>query len=100
MKISFDFDGTLTQDFVKVLCKNLVEEGHDVWITISRTILHLYGYNVAMHEDVFFTARVVGIPKEKIYFTQRRFKAKYLEENKFHIHIDNDEYGIYFLLNI
>jgi restriction endonuclease Mrr len=35
-KISFDFDSTLDREDVQEFAKELVEKGHDVWITTSR----------------------------------------------------------------
>ena len=36
MKVSFDFDGTLSRKDVQKLAKELVSEGHEVWIVTSR----------------------------------------------------------------
>jgi len=36
MKVSFDFDGTLSKKDVQKFAKELVEEGHEVWIVTSR----------------------------------------------------------------
>jgi hypothetical protein len=32
MKISFDFDGTLSEDFVQVIAKSMMDSGHAILI--------------------------------------------------------------------
>ena len=36
MKVSFDFDGTLSRKDVQNFAKSLVNTGYDVWIVTSR----------------------------------------------------------------
>lgn len=36
MKISFDFDATLSRQVVQDIAKSLIQKGHDVYITTSR----------------------------------------------------------------
>ena len=36
MKISFDFDSTLSEAKIQKLAKKFINDGHEVWITTSR----------------------------------------------------------------
>lgn len=92
MKISFDFDGTLSQIGVQKFCFDLIQRGYDIWITTSR-ILYLNG-SIPVHDDLMLVANSLGIPEERIHFTNAEFKSEYLENNNFNIHIDDDPFEL------
>jgi hypothetical protein len=85
MKVSFDFDDTLSTERIQEIAKLFVERGYDVYITTARR-KHSYFYN---NDIVFETAKKVGIKKENITFTDSEDKFKFLKE--FDLHFDNDE---------
>jgi len=92
MKISFDFDSTLSRKDVQEYCKCLIQDGHDIWITTSR----VKEFNGAIHDhtDLILVAQTLDIPENKIHFTNAEFKASYLQLNNFDIHIDDDRFEL------
>jgi acid phosphatase class B len=88
MKISFDFDQTLSNKNVQEFCSKLIQKGFDIWIVTSR----IKEFNGAMHyhDDLLSVAKNLGIPEEKIHFTNAEYKTHFLHENNFKIHIDDD----------
>lgn len=95
MKISFDFDNTLTRQSVQEFATDLVHEGHEVWIVTSRYSEEGAPDNLksrvkVSNEDVFMVAEDCGINLNHIHFTNMEFKVNFLEENNFSIHIDDD----------
>jgi len=92
MKISFDFDGTLSRKDVQKYAKILILIGHDVYITTSRCDSENKVYYSIKYDnsDLFSVAETLGIKKENIFFTAGCFKNKYLIDNKFEIHFDDD----------
>lgn len=85
MKISFDYDGTLSLEKIQVLAKSLVKSGHDVWILTTRN--NEYGTN---NHDMFYISQKVEIPIIKILFTHGKLKAHKFKEKKFDMHFDNN----------
>lgn len=85
MKISFDFDGVLTDPKLTVLAKQFIDLGADVWIVTRRSPIwnneHLK--QVQLH---------LGIPDSRVLFTDLDFKAGYLLD--FDLHIDDDQNDI------
>lgn len=89
MKISFDFDSTLAETRIQRLCKKLIEDGHDIWITTSRPLWVGINNTVKVeNRDLFKVAKDLGIIEEKIQFTQGVDKWKFLDG--FDIHFDDD----------
>ena len=99
MKVSFDFDDTLTIHDVQVYASSLVDDGHEVWIVTSRYDLDNLDRRWKskqtgepwVHQDLFEVAEHCGIPKEQIHFTNRDKKCKFLEDNNFLFHIDDND---------
>ena len=91
MKISFDFDSTLAEDRTQKLCRRLIEDGHDIYITTTRP--HKFPNGVILeNRDLFFVADQLGIDKDKIRFTGGTDKYHFLEG--FDIHFDDDQVEI------
>ena len=84
MKISFDFDHTLSTPTMQKLAKLFKSKGHDTYLTTSRFKLSPFYSN----ERVYNIAESVGIPKENIRFTNGKDKYNFLRE--FDIHFDDD----------
>ena len=85
MKISFDFDDTLSLPEVQKIAKTLVDKGYDVWVTTARSPKSSLMYNNKEVEEV---CQNVGIPLDKIRYTN--LKPKHLFLKGFDVHVDND----------
>lgn len=86
-KVSFDFDGTLSREYVQEYAKYLIEKGVEVWICTSR-LNPENAPNDTWNDDLFRVSKEVGIPKERIIFTNYSYKYKFLD-NSFIWHLDD-----------
>jgi hypothetical protein len=84
MIISFDFDNTLSTKKMQNIAKMFIKNGHDVYITTRRYRITPF-YNNSI---VYDTAENVGIPLNKIRFTDGNYKYTFL--NEFDIHFDDE----------
>ena len=104
MRISFDFDGTLVDEFggypsnsqkdeVQGLVKKYISEGHEVMIITKR-----FGPENAdkgiknEHLEVQELAKKLGI--ETIHFTNREMKFSYIINLGVDRHFENDDYEV------
>jgi len=85
MKISFDFDDTLSLPEVQEVAKRFVDKGYDVWVTTARSPKSSIMYD---NREVEETCQRVGIPLDKIRYTNQ--KPKYLFLKGYDLHVDND----------
>lgn len=93
MKISFDFDSTLTREDIQQIADDFIMRGHDVHITTSRNESWKWkGTNSDFNKDLFAVAEELGISKENIHFTEMKDKVGFLEG--FDMHFDDDEHEI------
>ncbi len=84
MKISFDFDQTLSLPHVREVAKHAIKQGHDVYITTSRYACS----NLPFHNgDLFEIATHLGIDDENIRFTNGQLKNDWL--HGFDAHYDD-----------
>jgi hypothetical protein len=95
MKISFDFDSTLSRKDVQSFVKELIAVGHEVWIVTSRgstgpALEKGWWWVEKQNADLFAVAESVGIPKERIVFTEHADKIEFLEGKGFVVHVDDD----------
>lgn len=99
IKVSFDFDGTLERESIQRYAKELVERGHEVWIVTSRfgdderykTFFQTTIPVGRTNEDLFEIATSLGIPRERVHFTDMDDKwpfFKYYQEMLWHIDDD------------
>jgi hypothetical protein len=93
MKVSFDFDSTLSEEKNQKLAKKFIDDGHEVWITTSRLSSEHgkskgWPWIITQNETLFKTAEELGISKDKIKFTEGEDKWKSLYT--FDIHFDDD----------
>lgn len=86
MKISFDFDDTLTEKKIQNFVKELIRLNHEVWITSCRTD-NQHG-QPEWNDDLFKCAKQLQIPKEHIQLTNGADKWHYLKD--FNLHFDDD----------
>ena len=104
MRISFDFDGTLVDEFgghpsnsqkdeVQGLAKKYINDGHEVIIITKR-----FGPENAdkgiknEHLEVQELAKKLGI--ETIHFTNREMKFSYIINLEVDRHFENDDYEV------
>lgn len=95
MRISFDFDGTLSRKDVQDFAKNLVQNGIEVWIVTSRiatepALKKGWHWIERQNQELYDVAEKVGIKRENIIFTEFVDKIKFLEGKGFIFHIDDD----------
>lgn len=90
LKISFDFDQTLSELPMQELAKKYIKLGAEVYITTSRAkYKDGLEYN---NSDLFEVADKLGIKRENITFTNYDDKYKFVKA--FDIHFDDDEQEI------
>ena len=100
MRISFDFDGTLDDDFdgtinkqkkeIQSIAKKYVNYGHDVCIITKR-----YESGKSIKDEsiiVFQLAKELGI--DKVYFTNREMKFAHIINLKIEKHFENSQYEV------
>lgn len=90
MKVSFDFDNTLDRESVQKYAAELISKGIDVWITTSRIADRENDWAKDWNDDLYEVANTLGIPREKIRFTDMIDKYKYFENSDFIWHLDDD----------
>ena len=104
MRLSFDFDGTLVDEFgghpsnsqkdeVQGLVKKYLSEGHEVIIITKRFGPENSDKGIKNeHLEVQHLAKKLGI--ENIYFTNREMKFSYIINLKVDRHFENDDYEV------
>jgi len=98
MKVSFDFDNTLSRRDVQRFAKELVAEGHEVWIVTSRVSDEMANdYPVdfknrvlTSNRKLFRVADNVGINREHIIFCNFAVKLASIAGQGFAFHLDDD----------
>jgi len=96
MKVSFDFDHTLSRKDVQSFAKELANEGHEVWIVTSRFSDEAakekkWHWIEGQNQKLFDVAEECGIKKENIYFTCMESKSHFLKGKGFIFHLDDDD---------
>lgn len=85
MRISFDFDSTLSQESVQFLAEILSSnKNNDIFIVTARTS------RVEWNKDLFSVAEYLGVFKENIYFTEGSYKWEILQSLGIDLHFDDD----------
>jgi hypothetical protein len=98
MKVSFDFDSTLSRKNVQRFAKELVAAGHEVWIVTSRVSDEMANNyptefkNRVLKENrkLFRVADNVGIKRNHIIFTGFVNKIEFIKGKDFIFHLDDD----------
>lgn len=83
MNISFDFDSTLSEDWVQELAKIFISAGHFVYIVTSRCS--------GANPDLYKVADDIGISNHAVIFTEGAYKAETLRVLGVDIHFDDME---------
>lgn len=81
-KISFDFDGTLDTAKGRELAAKYILNGDAVYIITARRL--------SQSGEVYDTARKLGIPRDRIYFTGGRDKWHIIKSLNITRHYDNN----------
>ena len=96
-KVSFDFDSTLSRTDVQDYARSLVSRGFEVWICTSRyqnckDYLWRKFEGEECNKDLRKVASDLGIPEEKIIFTNMQDKWYKMQELGFEplFHLDDD----------
>jgi len=87
MKVSIDFDGTLTRYAVKEFVKRLVSKKYEIHILTSRYKESVSEPNI--NNDLYEIVTEIGIRRDHIQFTNQEPKFKFLDENCI-FHLDDD----------
>jgi hypothetical protein len=94
MKISFDFDGCLSEDYIQSLAKSLIQSGNDVWVITARAIffngMDKERYLRSMNRDIVQVCEEIGLDLSKIILTGGCLKTDYYFSCKFDLHFDDD----------
>lgn len=95
MKVSFDFDSTLSRKAVQKVAKELIKEGYEVHIVTSRfeNPMHYADprFQTLGHKDLFRVCYYLNIPRERIHFMNMEDKFVFFFDNKdFLFHLDDD----------
>ena len=92
MKVSIDFDGTITKSAVYDYAKELIARDIDVWICTARYedgTKNAFWGNTS-NNDLYNVAKELGIPLSNIIFTNMEDKSSYLDKLKPAWHLDDD----------
>jgi len=99
MRVSFDFDGTLESKYIQDYARELIERGIEVYVVTSRfgdNEKYKKFYKTSINVDVTNSdlreiTNELGIPEERLIFTNMGDKYEYFEKNRdFLWHIDDD----------
>ena len=103
MKSSFDFDGTLDDEFdetvnpqkeeIQKLAKKYVQDGHDVCI-ITKRYGPEYGNMGKKNEHLIVNNLAAKLGIKEIHFTNRNMKFSYIVGLKVDKHFENSEYEV------
>lgn len=99
MKISVDFDNTLSRRSVQNYIKELISKGVDVWVTTARFDQE----NVKLHNlrfdnsDLWEIIDKLGIDRKKVHFTNMTLKSEYLFGKDFIFHLDDDSIELLYI---
>lgn len=89
MKVSFGFDNMLSSEIASEFAKELVEQGHEVWVVTRRNENNIH--NTKEHNTwLFEIAEEIGIKKEHIHFCNMCDKFHFFKDKDFLFHLDNN----------
>lgn len=96
MKVSFDFDSTLSRQDVQLFATELSSKGIEVWIVTSRfdddtAMKKNWHWIKGQNQKLFDVAKNCGISIENIKFTCMESKSIFLKDKGFIFHLDDDD---------
>ncbi len=83
LRVSFDYDGTLTEEKWQNKAKEFLAEGDQVFILTARSRFDM--------EPVGKLAKEIGISMDNIYYTSGRDKWPWMEKLNINMHYDNNK---------
>ena len=89
LKCSFDFDQTLDRPIVQQYARELINRGIDVWVCTAR-FSDKRAPSPDWNKDLYEVTDSLGIPRNKIIFVEMADKYKFLENQGFIWHLDDD----------
>ena len=102
IKVSFDFDDTLSLPHIRKYAKELIKKGYEVWVVTRRfEKLEDYSkdfldyYNIKdikrEHSYLYEVINRLGIPRSRVHFCNMEDKYKFFQDNNDFIwHLDDD----------
>ena len=87
LKVSFDFDNTLSRPEIQTLCKTMPVKKYIVTSRSKKTV----------NDDLYEVADAMKIPRNRIVFTEHEFKADFLKG--IHFHFDDDPVEIEMIMS-
>src|SRR5690606_34181551 len=91
LKISFDFDSTLSEKPMQDLCRKFMEHAAEVWVVTSRSMTVL-GKDVN-NDDLYAVSDSLNIPRCRLRFTA--YEDKYTIVKDFDMLSDDSETEIF-----
>lgn len=82
VRVSFDYDDTLSEPEILEYAKSLKERGFNIWIVTASP--------PNFNKDVYGTAKELGISKEHVVFTDLEYKSRFIKEISPIFHLDDD----------
>ena len=80
-RISYDYDGVLSTPQGQAQAANDIKNGNDVFVVTKR--------NISNQGDVYSVSDRLGIPRERVIFTDGKYKVKYLRNLFIDCHYDD-----------
>ena len=95
IKISIDYDGTLSRKDVQIFVKELIDKDFDVWVVTSRystesSLEKGWLWIEKQNQELFNVTDSIGIDRDKIVFTNNEKKILFLKGKGFLFHLDDD----------
>ena len=93
--VSFDYDGTLDREDVQDYARALIARGVEVWVCTFRfkraeDSPTVFWTEPEYNKALFEVCDKLGIPRERIIFTEGNRKSDYINQHDFIWHIDDD----------
>lgn len=89
IKVSFDFDGTLSRADVQGYASALIAKGVEVWICTAR-LSNTEAPSTRWNDDLFAISDSLGIRRSHIKFCSMSDKYHFFENRDFAFHLDDD----------
>jgi hypothetical protein len=94
-KVSFDFDGTLSNKHVQKLAQKLIRAKYDVHVVTSRPEFPERYHRFWDNSDLYLICNNLRIKKKNIHFTEYKPKFYFFKDNPdFLFHLDDDDMEI------
>ncbi|MGV0927188.1 HAD family hydrolase [Empedobacter sp. ULE_I145] len=91
MKVSFDFDGTLSRQEVQDYAKSLLKKGIEVFIITARfnELKKSFFKNNPTNDDLFEICKKIGIKERNIIFCNMKDKSTEIVDTDLVFHLDD-----------